>query len=390
MITKQLLEKYKKMMPFYTNSSYSNGHIDEKSSGGLTLPCQASKLKSPKEKTNNQQKTELLPEKWPRECHGKEGEAMESRETIRSCQELTKNFKNKCYKDNSSKLQFTGVAPDKDVYNISAPFEAEGGRYIAGRVERRDSEHSQVIFFRQEGDTWAADHSIPPLALQDPFVCRIGGQLVVGGVEVFDDLDNPGHLNYRTVFLRGDSLHSLERFATGPDRMKDIRLHQLADGRILVFTRPQGAVGGRGKIGWTILDRLEDLDPAHIGKAEVLEYQFLPEEWGGANEVHPLGGTKVGVLGHIARFDEAGNRHYHAAAFVFDWSDGSYTPMQIIAMRCNFQDGPSKRPDLEDVIFSGGMIRHGDGTARLYCGVSDAEGHSITIPDPFTQVGKGL
>ena len=60
--------------------------------------------------------------------------------------------------------------------------------------------------------------------------------------------------------------------------------------------------------------------------------------------------------------------------------------MKIIAMRCNFQDGPSKRPDLEDVIFSGGLVRLEGGKARLYCGVSDAEGHMITIDDPFQTV----
>lgn len=311
---------------------------------------------------------------------------MQTAETIRSCRELIDNFKNADYKSNSSKIKFTGVEPGKDVYNITAPFAADGGLYIAGRVESRDSEHSEVVFFRQDGDAWAADATVPRLELQDPFVCRIDGALVVGGVEIFDDVENPGRLNYRTVFLQGSSLHSLQRFTNGPDRMKDIRLHQLPDGRILVMTRPQGAVGGRGKIAWTILNSLAELDVAHIEQATVLQHQFLPEEWGGANEIHRLAGTKVGVLAHIARYDEAGNRHYHAAAFVFDWADGSYSPMQIIAMRCNFQDGPSKRPDLQDVIFSGGLVRNGDGTAQLYCGVSDAEGHVISIPDPFDSV----
>ena len=308
---------------------------------------------------------------------------MPQAETVRSCRQLAEAFPRIHYKDNSSKLQFTGLEPGKDVYNITAPFADGGTLYIAGRVERRDSEHSEVVFFRQDGGAWAADASVPRLALQDPFVCRIGGELVVGGVEVFDDTERPGQLNYRTVFLRGASLHSLQRFACGPDRMKDIRLHELPDGRVLLLTRPQGEVGGRGKIGWTILDSLAQLDVSHIEAATVLQGQFLPEEWGGGNEMHRLAGTRVGVLSHIARFDEAGCRHYHATAFVLDWASGAYTPMQMIAMRCNFADGPSKRPDLQDVIFSGGLVRGGDGTARLYCGVSDAEGHAITIPDPF-------
>lgn len=310
---------------------------------------------------------------------------MEQTTHLRSCLGLMKAFDRLDYKDESSKIQFTGIEPDKDVYNITAPFQADGTRYIAGRVERRDSEYSQVVFFRSAGDAWAADDTVPRLALQDPFVCRIDGQLILGGVEVFDDEEHPGQLNYRTVFLRGDSPRTLARFTHGPDRMKDIRLHQLPDGRILVLTRPQGAVGGRGQIGWTILDNLQQLDIPHILGATILRDQFLPEEWGGANEIHRLPGTRVGVLSHIARYDEAGNRHYHATAFTLDWATGEYTPMRLIAVRKNFQDGPSKRPDLEDVIFSGGLVRCGDGTARLYCGVADAEGHSIAIPDPFAE-----
>lgn len=37
---------------------------------------------------------------------------------------------------NPVKLQYTGVG-ERDVYNITAPFEDEGGLVIAGRVESR-------------------------------------------------------------------------------------------------------------------------------------------------------------------------------------------------------------------------------------------------------------
>ena len=170
--------------------------------------------------------------------------------------------------------------------------------------------------------------------------------------------------------------------------MKDIRLHELPDGRVLLLTRPQGEVGGRGKIGWTILDSLAQLDVPHIEAATVLQGQFLPEEWGGGNEVHRLAGTRVGVLSHIARFDEAGCRHYHATAFVLDWASGAYTPMQMIAMRCNFADGPSKRPDLQDVIFSGGLVR--GATAPRGCTAASATPRGMRSPSPtHSMVAEG-
>lgn len=305
----------------------------------------------------------------------------------KSVDQMLLEFQGKGFRDNSSLIRFKGVADGKDIYNITAPFESDGRKYIAGRVEARDSEYSEIVFFQQEEDGWMAQKDVQPLQLQDPFVTRIDGQLVLGGVEVFEDHENPGQLNYRTVFYRGKSIRDLERFTHGPDRMKDIRLCQLKDQRILVMTRPQGAVGGRGKIAYMIIDSLEQLNIEKIEQAEVLEGQFLPDEWGGCNELHLLKNGKAGILSHVAKYDKAGNRHYYATVFCFDYVSGIYSPMHIIAIRDNFQEGPSKREDLKDVIFSGGLIRK-NGMAELYCGVSDAQGHMITIRDPFMSFEK--
>lgn len=160
---------------------------------------------------------------------------------VRTCKEILLEFKNLKNRDNSSKLLFDGIE-NEDVYNITAPFLFEGKRYLAGRVEKRTEEWSRVVFFMEENEKWIVDNSIPPLPLQDPFVTQVNGEFIVGGVEVFDDVENPGMLNYRTNFYRGNSLRSLTLFAKGPDRMKDIRLLQLEKNQILVMTRPQGSI----------------------------------------------------------------------------------------------------------------------------------------------------
>ena len=59
--------------------------------------------------------------------------------------------------------------------------------------------------------------------------------------------------------------------------------------------------------------------------------------------------------------------------------------MKLIATRADFPEGPAKRPDLVDVIFSGGIRRLKDSRAQFFAGVSDAEAHTITIEDPFVQ-----
>lgn len=306
--------------------------------------------------------------------------------TYRTCDELLLEFKGKNNKDNSSRIQFElGNNDTRDIYNITAAFTWNNETLIAGRVEARDSEDSEVVFFIEKDGVFVPREGYPVFRLQDPFVAVIKGELVMGGVEIYDDPLKPGHLAYRTIFLKGKTIETLERFAQGPERMKDIRLLELKDGRILVFTRPQGDIGGRGKIGYTIINKLEELTVENIEKATILQAQFIDEEWGGANELHLLSNGLVGVLAHIAKFDAEGNRHYYSSSFTFNVETGEYTPMGLIGIRANFAEGGAKRPDLEDVIFSGGLVRNQDGTAVLYCGVSDAEAHRKTIQDPFME-----
>jgi len=285
------------------------------------------------------------------------------------------------------KLTFAGVGTD-DVYNITAPFLDEGELVIAGRVEARDSEHSKVVFFVERDGEWVPREGAPTLTLQDPFYTKIGRSLVLGGVQIYPHPEQAGALAWRTVFYRGGSIAELEPFFTGPDGMKDLRLVELADGSIGVFTRPQGKKGGRGKIGFARAATLADLTLELIEEAPLFPGQFADEEWGGVNEAHLLKNGIVGCLGHIACFDAAGDRHYFPMVFAMDPNAGSCSEIELIAVRDRFLPGAAKRSDLRDVVFSGGLVRKSDGTADLYAGISDAEAHRITIPDPFLRFEK--
>lgn len=299
-----------------------------------------------------------------------------------SCQQLLAVYKEKKPNCFGEKLQFVGVG-QRDVYNITAPFVDGTELVIAGRVEERDSEDSQVIFFVERDGKWSPKEDAPAFRLQDPFVTRIGGELIFGGVQISPHPEKEGQLNWRTLFYRGSDLNSLHYFAAGPGGMKDLRLVELADGKIGVFTRPQGKVGGRGTIGFIKINSLAELTVENIEQARLLMNQFLPEEWGGVNEVHLLKNGLLGVLGHIACFSAGEYRHYYPMVFPFDPELEIAGPMEIIACRDDFPAGPAKNEKLADVLFSGGLCRNDDGTATLYVGVSDAEAHRITIPDPF-------
>ena len=229
-----------------------------------------------------------------------------------TCVELLQEYQAKNLDIKGEKIVFGGVE-GQDVYNITAPFADQGELVIAGRVEGRNTEHSVVKFFVQKDGVWSPREGAPTLTLQDPFVTRIRGELVLGGVEIFPHSTIPGALGWRTIFYRGQTINQLKKFTTGPDGMKDIRLVEMADGRIGIFTRPQGDVGGRGKIGFITVDSLEDVSSNIMEQAELLD-QFVDEEWGGANEVHVLKNGWLGVLGHIACFDN------EETDTIFPWS----------------------------------------------------------------------
>ncbi|MBM7690823.1 hypothetical protein JOC77_000226 [Peribacillus deserti] len=303
---------------------------------------------------------------------------------VKTCEALLEEFTSQAQPRQAEKIVFTGIG-ENDVYNITAPFADEGELVIAGRVESRDSEHSNVYFFVQRNGEWIPRENAPVLELQDPFFTRVKGELVLGGVQIFPHPTTEGALGWRTVFYKGASISDLKEFAKGPDGMKDLRLVELADGGIGVFTRPQGEKGGRGKIGYTRIASLEELTIDIINEAPLLEGQFIEEQWGGANELHVLSNDLIGVLGHIASFDTEGNRHYYPMIFALNPETADISDIQLIAVRSNFLPGPSKRPDLIDVVFSGGLVRKPDGMAELYAGISDAEAQKITIEDPFLQ-----
>jgi hypothetical protein len=284
------------------------------------------------------------------------------------------------------RLRFLGV-DGYDVYNITPDFVWEGRHWIAGRVERRENERSCVRLFERTQQEDAYEATLPELTFenfQDPFVARVGEELILGGVQIIcDPLDAQRIFSWHTLFYRGKRLEDLRLFAKGPAHMKDIRLVEQRDGRIGVFTRPQGLVGGLGRIGYLSLSSLDDLNGETLAQARVYDTHFLPTEWGGVNQAHALPDGRLGVVGHIARRGADG-LHYHAMSFVFDPAKGTHTPVRLLARREDLYRGEAcKRPDLKDVLFTGGLVRMGDGSATLYAGVSDCLACRATVDDPF-------
>ena len=278
-----------------------------------------------------------------------------------------------------------------DVYNPSIPFELNGITYMAGRVEDRGSEKSKVMFFREENGNWLLCQDAMVFDLQDPFITWIDDEIILGGVRVDWDEETGMAKAWYTDFYRGTNLNNLKYFASGPKHMKDVRLIQLKDRRIGIFSRPQGIevlkkYGCIAKVGFTVVDSLRDVTPENIEEAPFLEELFLPEEWGGCNQVHLLKDGTLGVIGHKAYGEGDDNNkilHYYGIAFIIDPYTRKMSEPSIIISRDCFPAGPAKAPRLSDITFTAGIVRGKDNTAVVYTGLSDAQIGSAIIDDPF-------
>lgn len=307
-------------------------------------------------------------------------------------------------------LKFEGVG-DKDVYNPTPPTFIDGELVIAARVEPRiydpKVDRSEVCFFHQKNeDTWVKIENAASLLLEDPFITNRDNEIIVGGVRVSTvaGKNRKKEVAWNTVFCKGESINSLKEFAVGPKKMKDIRVIKLEKGGFGVFTRPQDIVEskvegkleqkdyGRGKIAYIEIDNLEELNDSDLLlRAKVIPDLFtshedpknILNEWGGANQLHQLKNGLIGVIGHTAHYDEQENKHYYATSFVYDPEKGEVvSPMKIIATRDNFPPGETKKDNLRDVIFSGGIYQR-DGRFYFYAGLSDTQAGELEIEDPF-------
>lgn len=293
------------------------------------------------------------------------------------------------------------------VYNPS-PMMIGGELFLLGRVENKSSEKASfaMLFSEAENGDWDAVEGAPIIQnLQDPFYCGvIGGFRILGGVRTWEV---PGEVNarYRTVFYffkeffqelvdrPVDEIGSgLKPDAIGPIGMKGVRLLQRKNGKIGVFTRPQGNdFGGRGKIGYFEIDRLDQLETRleyHVqGKnpEELISGIFLlrargEDEWGGVNEVYNLPDDRIGVLAHIADFDPNSNKKsYYPIYFIFNPDTMTVSGLKILATAQQFPDLVAKMDQLGSVFYGCGIVWNKYPDPTLIGGVGDIAGGKVAI-----------
>ena len=296
----------------------------------------------------------------------------------------------------SAKLTFKGVE-GYDVYNASIPFTWKGKDYIYGRVERRrEWARSWVRLFESTGkDEWTLVPDSMIYQLEDPYIAIIGDTFVLGGTHVRNKQSVVD--TYYGYFYRGTDLADLYYFTTGPDYMKDIRLVELADGKIGVFSRPRSEevrqkFGSESLVGFTIINNLDELSASVIENARYITGLFDNDEWGGCNQAYLLDNGLIGVIGHKCYKEmlPGGQESlvYMNISFVFDPVNHKALDIKIIGTRSCYPEGPAKKPDLTDVAFTSGIVPRADGKVDLYSGIGDAEEGRIVIDNPFAGFGN--
>lgn len=288
-------------------------------------------------------------------------------------------------------LTFHGVE-GFDVYNCSIPFSWDGKEYIYGRVERRTEwARSWVRLFENTGRddyTLVPDHMI--YQLEDPYISIVHGELTMGGTHV---RKKAGKIDtYYGYFYRGTDINDLHYFTTGPDYMKDIRVVELADGKIGVFSRPRNEeiekkYGSASIIGFAVIDTLDELTDEVITGAKPIDGIFDKGEWGGCNQPILLENGNIGVIGHQSYEQPVKNSEalavYVNTAFEFNPRTFAVTHNKVIGTRSCYPQGPAKMPKLADCTFTSGIVMRKDGKADLYGGMGDTQEGRITIDYPF-------
>jgi hypothetical protein len=296
----------------------------------------------------------------------------------------------------SVKLSFHGVE-GYDVYNSSIPFEWSRKKYIFGRVERRrEWARSWTRLFESTGkDDWTLVPNSMIYQLEDPYVSMIKDTIVLGGTHV---RYKQGSLEtYYGYFYRGKEINDLYYFTTGPAYMKDIRLVEIADGKIGVFSRPRSEeirekYGSESLVGFTTIDSLDELSAEVIENAPYIPGLFEKDEWGGCNQAYYLDSGLIGVVGHKSYKSRQENGQetltYMNVSFVFDPVKHEAMNEKIIGTRPCYPAGPGKKPGLVDCAFPSGILMREDGKADLYSGIGDCEVGRIVIDYPFEGYGN--
>ncbi len=293
-----------------------------------------------------------------------------------------------------------------DWYNPTQPFNDQGDRVMAVRFEPRDSELSLVGFIKEDPRTgkYRFDHTRPIIDMaQDPSVTFDNkGNLILGVVKIHAN-ENGRVTRFKTAQFRGPDVRNMRVFQTL--RGKDNRPIQLDD-RVRGYYRPQGEVGGSGKLALRDYSDWEEYrkDVRTLTAADLLRTNFQDTNHGGPN--YPLSDGQV--FGHIAEIGRDKNGDiakldYYDTWMLNDLATGQFVYKEdpktgilapVIKVIGDRLDYPAEIPDKDpanpqkrrNVSFTGGVIHLPDGKIMKINGACDTRIVTRISNDPMLDI----
>ena len=299
-------------------------------------------------------------------------------------------------------LEVRRIGSDEIAYNPcvivqkNAKKIVNGKNIIAVRVENLESYwfdrkryDPHIMFFERVGDSLEPIPDAPVFhQYEDPWSTWITGpdgqpQLLFGGVKI--DYGGPKLVITTQIHMAGSVQELDPHHPVAVVRgMKDVRLAETSTGKLAVFTRPTRGKGFPGRIGFTMIDRIQDLEKSVKG-AHLLKFDLDKKTRIGANEVFAVKNS-LHVFCHLATADpikrqgkeiinfEQSTIHYAGYEFNLDPNPpfAAVIPLRKIADRSDFpaNDKFGKGERFKDVIFPGGT--GGPDLTEFYTGVEDA------------------
>lgn len=297
-------------------------------------------------------------------------------------------------------LKIQGIKGEEIAYNPAVIVQKNvnkingGVNIIAARVENLNSNwldrkfyNPHIMFFTLQNDRLVPVPETPVFRqYEDPWATWLVGkdnelQLLFGGVKVDRSKEEPVittriHLSPSVQELNPD-LPFVEIRG-----MKDVRFAQLPNGQLAVFTRPITGDAYPGRIGFKIINDIEEIKNSEtVRNIKLLKFDLNPFCKIGTNEAFFVKETGLlHVFGHIAFVDgdnfsdESKPIHYAGCEFEVDPKfpfDNIITP-RVTVKRSDFPENTkkSKGSRFNDVIFPGGS--GGPGETLYFAGVEDA------------------
>ena len=287
-------------------------------------------------------------------------------------------------------ISFSGIR-DLTAYNATPPLWLRVGgemrRVVAARVEAFDDlAHSRVMFFEMKSATlYELIEDAPVFYGEDPSIVTINGEIVLLTVNVVAKRNNDYAI--KTEIRRaGDVLELWKPWRSMPG--KDNRLIPVDNGeRLVVLTRPEGVVGGLGKMAMLEIESLDALTHKRLREAKIITMPIGDGEWVGPNEGHDIAvSNQVGILGHVALSDGVGKTGSKTYFSVFWWVDretGKVVDTIPLALRKDFPmltETDAKLSELRNVFYPTGLTFQD--LVLLHGGLEDVAQGYVPINNP--------